>query len=125
VLTGGRVVVEDGEVKVAKGVGKFVPTPPFSPYVYDKVKAAEAAQDRKWVPVYRSEQDMYVNMDGPKPILEGEEKAGNMHETSFNLDQHTEAKIDEEREKKPTIDSKPQIRVRAPPGGRSSIGNFF
>ena len=36
VITGGRIVVEDGELKVAKGAGKYVPNMPFSPYVYDR-----------------------------------------------------------------------------------------
>lgn len=79
VITGGRVVVEEGQLKMAKGQGKFVPTPPFSPYVYDKVKAEEEKQDRKWVPVYRSEQDMYVDMSGPQPVMEEEEKSSNVH----------------------------------------------
>ena len=36
VLTGGRVVVEEGELKVTRGAGSFVPNLPFSPYVYDQ-----------------------------------------------------------------------------------------
>ena len=36
VIAGGRVVVEEGQLKTAKGAGRFVPTPPFSPYVYDR-----------------------------------------------------------------------------------------
>lgn len=123
VISGGRVVVEEGQIKVTKGAGRFVPTPPFSPYVYDKVRAAEEAQERKWVPVFRSEEDMYVDMSGPQPNMEDEDKLPSVHETSIMLEQHASPRVDEEREKKPTIDSKPQIRVRNPPGGKSSI--FF
>ena len=44
VVTGGRVVVEEGELRaVARGAGQYVNTPPFSPYVYDRVKEAEEA----------------------------------------------------------------------------------
>jgi len=122
VITRGRVVVEEGELKIAKGAGKFCPTPPFSPYVYDKVKAAEAAQEKLWVPVQRSEQDMYVDMSGPYPQKDDEPaETANQHKTSLNLDQHTEMKRNEERQNKPAIDSKPSIRVRNPPGGKSSI----
>jgi len=123
VITGGRVVVEDGQVKVAMGAGKFVPTPPFSPYVYDKVKLEEEKQAKKWVPVARTEEDMYIDMNCPMPKLEPENKpaSASQHETSISMEQHATPKIDEEREKKPTIDSKPQIRVKNPPGGHSSI----
>ena len=41
VLTGGRVVVDDGELKVVQGGGQFVPNPPHSPYVYERIKEAE------------------------------------------------------------------------------------
>jgi hypothetical protein len=122
VITGGRVVVDDGEVKVARGTGRFVPNPPFSPYVYDRVKAAEQELAEKWVGVKRSEQDMFVDMT--KPVeTEQEEKPTDMHETTFGLEKHASPKVDEEKDRKPAIDSKPHIRVRNPPGGKSSI--FF
>lgn len=122
VITGGRVVVDDGELKVARGAGRFVPNPPFSPYVYDRVKAAEQELAEKTVAVKRSEQDMFVDMT--KPVeKEQEEKPTDMHETTFGLEKHASPKVDEEKDRKPTIDSKPQIRVRNPPGGKSSI--FF
>ena len=41
VITGGRVVVDEGELKVVQGGGQFVPNPPHSPYVYERIKAAE------------------------------------------------------------------------------------
>ena len=41
VITGGRVVVDDGELKVVQGMGRFVPNPPHSPYVYERIKQAE------------------------------------------------------------------------------------
>jgi hypothetical protein len=37
----------------------------------------------------------------------------------FDLDNHGAAK--EEKKNQPTIDSKPTIRIRNPPGGKSSI----
>eukprot|EP00092_Neocalanus_flemingeri_P019285 GFUD01020890.1.p1 GENE.GFUD01020890.1~~GFUD01020890.1.p1 ORF type:complete len:548 (+),score=188.75 GFUD01020890.1:85-1728(+) len=114
VITGGRVVVEEEQLKVSKGAGKFVPNLPFSPYVYDQVKAAEEKLALKTVGVKRSEQDMFVDMTKPDPVPE---------ETTINLESHASPRDDLERDRKPAIDSKPQIRVRNPPGGKSSI--FF
>ena len=57
VVTGGRVVVEEGELRaVARGAGQYVNTPPFSPYVYDRVKEAEEALAKIHVSVQRSEE---------------------------------------------------------------------
>jgi dihydropyrimidinase len=121
VISRGRVVVEEGELKIAKGAGKYCPTPPFSPYVYEKVRLAEEAQEKLWVPVKRSEQDMYVDMSGPYPKEDDSESGANQQKTSVSLDQPTETKRNDERGGRPTIDSKPTIRVRNPPGGKSSI----
>jgi len=78
VITGGRVVVEDGELKVAKGAGRFVPNLPFSPFVYDKVKAAEEKHAAIWVPVKRSEKDMFIDMTKPGPVAEEDEDKPHM-----------------------------------------------
>jgi len=43
--------------------------------------------------------------------------------TPLDLDSQASPKENTERDGKPAIDSKPQIRVRNPPGGKSSI--FF
>ena len=61
VIAGGRVVVEEGHVRVARGAGNYVATPPFSPYVYDRVKQAELELARKHVSVKRSEQVSTIN----------------------------------------------------------------
>lgn len=36
VIVGGRVCVDNGELKVVQGHGRFVETLPYAPYVYDK-----------------------------------------------------------------------------------------
>jgi hypothetical protein len=41
VIAGGRLVVDHGEVKVSPGSGKYVEMPPYSPYVYMRVKERE------------------------------------------------------------------------------------
>jgi len=119
VITGGRVVVEDGDLKVTKGAGRFVPNLPFSPFVYDKVKAAEEEHAAKTVPVKRSEKDMFIDMTKPGQVVEDDDDK----EIPSDLDSRASPKENAERDGKPAIDSKPQIRVRNPPGGKSSI--FF
>jgi dihydropyrimidinase len=37
VVTNGRVVVDEGQLKVVQGLGRFIPNPPFSPFVYNQV----------------------------------------------------------------------------------------
>ena len=126
VLTNGRVVVDEGDLKVVQGMGRFIPNPAYSPYVYDKVKANEDARVAREVGVIRSEADMFIDTSASKmpeisnPNPDKDQAVANQHETTFDLDKHAEEK-DEDR--RPGIDKKPTIRVRAPPGGKSSI--FF
>ena len=42
VISNGRVMVEEGEVKVSQGVGRFIETPPFADHVYGRIKARES-----------------------------------------------------------------------------------
>lgn len=44
----------------------------------------------------------------------------NLHESQLEMDEHAEKK-QPETPNRPTIDAKPMIRVRNPPGGKSSI----
>ncbi|VDD87719.1 unnamed protein product [Enterobius vermicularis] len=37
-ISAGRVVWENGELKVAKGSGRFIPLPPFSPYCFSTIR---------------------------------------------------------------------------------------
>merc|ERR1712135_242534 len=45
VIANGRVAVDEGQLKAVQGYGTFLPTPSFSPFVYDAV--AEREQNRK------------------------------------------------------------------------------
>ena len=46
----------------------------------------------------------------------------NLHESQLEMDEHAEeARQPETTPNRPTIDAKPMIRVRNPPGGKSSI----
>uniref|UniRef100_A0A183TGQ2 dihydropyrimidinase n=3 Tax=Schistocephalus solidus TaxID=70667 RepID=A0A183TGQ2_SCHSO len=51
VITNGHVVLEDDDLKVSQGTGRFVPTPPFSPYVYAKIEGRQKLRER--IPVAR------------------------------------------------------------------------
>ena len=55
VLTGGRVVVEQGEVRVERGSGQFVPNPAFSPYVYDRYLNSHCTQSIRLLCLLQSE----------------------------------------------------------------------
>lgn len=43
VICHGRVVVEEGNVRAVSGMGKFVPTPSHSPYVFGRVQERDIA----------------------------------------------------------------------------------
>ncbi len=122
VLSNGRVVVDDCQLKVVQGMGRFIPNPPYSAYIYDQVKAKEAERALREVSISRTAEDMAIP-DCPQEMPKEDDDAGkpaNMHESSLDLDNHA-APAKEETPNKPSIDSKPQIRVRNPPGGKSSI----
>ena len=74
-------------------------------------------------------QDMFVDMTKPHPVnLDDDEgveasKPRTQQDTTLSLDNHGTSAATEAADGKPAIDSKPQIRIRNPPGGKSSI--FF
>merc|ERR1719189_285245 len=127
VITNGRIVVEEGELKVVQGMGRYIPTNAYSPYVYDQVYKAEEARNAREVGIIRSAEDMYIDENSKMPEAipttrdEEAKKKTSMHDASFDLDGHPKEQPKEEPANRPHIDSKPQIRVRAPPGGKSSI----
>ena len=55
VIVQGRVVVDEGHLRAMQGLGKFVALPPFSPHVFEKVRAREAStiEARSMRPVVR------------------------------------------------------------------------
>lgn len=139
VLSNGKVVVDEGQLKVCQGSGRYIKNPAYSPYVYDKVETNAANRMMKEVGVYRTEEDFKID-DVEEPDMEDKapQAVANQQKSSFDLKGHpAEPKPEPEQghgqqqsqpqvENSPTpakIDSKPTIRVRAPPGGKSSI--FF
>jgi len=127
VISGGRVVKDEDGLHLTQGAGKFIPTPPNAPYVYNRV----AARDRTLAP-QKVEREPY---DGPvveivqkveeakitqvSPQKSGEDpflhrpptRGGgrNMQESSFAF---SGEQIDDTRQRNSS-------RVSNPPGGRS------
>ncbi|PAA72770.1 hypothetical protein BOX15_Mlig032114g1 [Macrostomum lignano] len=68
VISGGRLVVDERQLKVTQGAGRFVPMPAFPPYVYNRLEKREAAKSAGTVAVAR---DAY---DGPVIDLKAEQE---------------------------------------------------
>ena len=127
VITGGLVMVDEGELKVVQGMGRFVPNPRHSPYVYKRIKQAEEVRRKLEIKVERSTEDMTKDdskcKNPPQGAVRKETPPANLQESQLEIDEHAETR-QYETPNQPTIDVKPMIRVRNPPGGKSSIGFF-
>jgi hypothetical protein len=53
VIAGGRVVLDDGELRVSQGAGRFVSTPPYSPHIYLRVQEREKVQSSSLLAIFR------------------------------------------------------------------------
>ncbi|XP_044741019.1 dihydropyrimidinase isoform X2 [Chrysoperla carnea] len=136
VIVNGRVCVDEGELKAVQGYGRFLPTLPFAPYVYgtdDDIAAVE----KKRLHSYENEltldhlninngngpnaqEEVIYNMPtlpnssvstpiGKAPRQEGQR---NLQSSSFSISS----------EDPDADDRRSCIRVKNPPGGKSSGG---
>ncbi|KAK4471678.1 hypothetical protein MN116_005083 [Schistosoma mekongi] len=132
VVTAGRVVLEDGELRVTQGAGRFVPAPPFSSYIFERTKRLALMRSVK--PVVRDPYsgpvstefivptaDIVTNGtekvpvgsdgDGLRPRSPTRSGGRNMQESSFSL---SGAQYDDSRP------LRTGIRTKQPPGGASN-----
>lgn len=124
VIISGRLMLDEGALRVMQGFGKFLPMPSFAPYVYEKVRAKEA-EARSTSAVIRTEVQISPNgnsveeMPLPTPTKSTQaEKAKSQQESHFDLRSHPNG------DQGLPAPQKASVRVRAPPGGTSS-GAFW
>merc|ERR1712123_372877 len=123
VIFKGKVVTDQGLFRPMTGYGQYQPLPPFPPHVYDKIK--EHKEATRIMPVVRIEEDMdtitMTNGDDsiPPPAQMEDDPNPNIEQTSnVDLNSHPDTPdLDESRRSPISVSS---IRVRAPPGGKSS-----
>ncbi|GAB6026134.1 hypothetical protein CHUAL_012332 [Chamberlinius hualienensis] len=64
VITNGHIVVEDGEVHVTQGLGRFVSMQPFAPFVYNKIQKRDQSRGIKKV-----DRDSNVPEEVEQPVI--------------------------------------------------------
>ncbi|KAK2116710.1 Dihydropyrimidinase- protein 3 [Saguinus oedipus] len=144
VICQGKIMLEDGNLHVTQGAGRFIPCSPFSDYVYKRIKARRKMADLHAVP-----RGMY---DGPVFDLTTTPKGGtpagsargsptrpnppvrNLHQSGFSLSEgsfpgHMKS-LEDLTDWNETLLGGTQVddgvrsaskRIVAPPGGRSNI----
>ena len=140
VIVQGKVMVDEGRVRVMQGFGRFIPLSPFAPSIFEKVRSRQEESISLSVvqPVIRSDADMEIAKpastngthssetdDIPSPERkksEQPERAPSQQNSSIDMRDHPNSEphpIDSPARNSP---KRASIRVRAPPGGTSSGG---
>jgi dihydropyrimidinase len=131
VICQGRVVIDDGQMRVAGGFGKFLPLRPFAPHIFNKIKEKEESE-AALAPrsVARTESDMTITngssceIPPPTPPKSSQaERAPSQHVSNFDLRSHPNSS-DFEMPSSRNSPLRSSVRVRAPPGGKS-VGSFW
>ncbi|CAG9796163.1 unnamed protein product [Diatraea saccharalis] len=128
VIVNGRVCLDDGDLRVAEGSGRFLKTPVNSPYVYGGEAPSSSPQPQRETPTHSpskisngngtpdlnlvQRQLDSVNVSGcstPTGRKMREPGQRDLQNSTFSISKEIEG-----------LDTKTSVRVRNPPGGKSS-----
>ncbi|XP_044765123.1 dihydropyrimidinase isoform X2 [Coccinella septempunctata] len=124
VIVNGRIIVDDGQLKAVEGHGRFIETPVYAPYVYD-IENADSIKPPKVEHFVDNEltepkkhplkKDMCPTPTLPESAISTPSCKGPRPEGQRNIQDSTFS-ITEELD----LERKSCIRVKNPPGGKSS-----